>query len=88
MLVASSSSSKRLLLWGGVDETGSLALNPAFVVDAPAATPRMGGPYRLRGHSRNNGTLFSVSFNMTRIAHGDGSSFAFVIPSGTSGAAI
>ena len=65
---------------GGVDETGSLALNPAFVVDAPPALPRMGGPYRLTGFSRNNGTLFSVSFNMARIAHGDGRSFAFVIP--------
>ena len=76
----SASSSKGLLLWGGVDETGSLALNPAFVVDAPPALPRMGGPYRLMGFSRNNGTLFSVSFNMARIAHGDGRSFAFVIP--------
>ncbi|MYG15106.1 MAG: hypothetical protein F4207_01575, partial [Gemmatimonadetes bacterium] len=80
MLAASATFSKGLLVWGGVDETGSLTLNPAFVVDAPPAVPRMGGPYRLTGFSRNNGTLFSVSFNMARIAHGDGRSFAFVIP--------
>ena len=73
-------SSKGLLLWGRVDEDGMPALHPAFVVDAPSSVPRTGGPYRLTGIDREGGTLFSFYFNMARIADGEGSSFAFVIP--------
>ena len=34
---------KSLLLWGGVDTTGTPFLNPAFVADAPPALPRLRG---------------------------------------------
>ena len=70
-----------LLLWGGVDGNGDLALEPVFVVDAPPSLPREDGPYRLAGEDLNGGTLSILNFAMKEIADGDGGGgFAFLIP--------
>lgn len=70
-----------LLLWGGVGADSIPFLEPAFVVDAPAALPEMGGDYRLTGSTNSGTELFSLSFVMPEVADGDGSSsFAFVLP--------
>ena len=72
---------RSLLLWGGVDADGEPFLNPAFVVEAPAALPDSTGDYTLTGRDAGGGEIFSLSFPMPEVAHGDGrSSFAFVLP--------
>ena len=72
---------RSLLLWGGVDADGRPFLEPAFVVDAPAALPRSSGGFRLTGRRDDGVELFSFSFAMPVVADGDGSSgFAFVLP--------
>ena len=70
-----------LLVWGGVDEERRLFLDPAMVVDAPAALPRAGGAYRLFGLGADQRELFSLDFDMPAVADGDGrASFAFALP--------
>ena len=74
-------STQALLLWGGADAGGAPFLEPAFVVDAPAALPRSSGGFRLAGRTDDGVELFSFSFDMPEVADGDGSSgFAFVLP--------
>ena len=76
-----SSPARSLLLWGGADAGGVPFLEPAFVVDAPAALPTSGGEYRLVGRDGGGGELFALDFDMRTVTHGDGrSSFAFVLP--------
>ena len=70
-----------LLLWGGTDAEGAPSLNPAFVVDAPAALPNAAGGHRITGRTANGDELFTLDFAMPEVADGDGSSsFAFVLP--------
>lgn len=70
-----------LLLWGGVDAEEEPFLEPAFVIDAPAALPTRTGDYTLSGHTTDERELFSISFAMADVADGDGSrSFAFALP--------
>ena len=73
--------SRSLLLWGGIGADSVPFLDPAFVVDAPAALPDSAGEYRLTGQSDSGAELFSLAFAMPETADGDGSSaFAFVLP--------
>lgn len=69
-----------LLLWGFVDESGQIILRPAFMVDTPVSLPVETGPYRLTGNSADGGPLFTLGFNMEKIADGDGGIFAFSVP--------
>ena len=70
-----------LLLWGGVGEDGTPFLDPAFVVEAPPELPTPGGEYLLTGRDAGATDLFSLSFDMPEVAHGDGrSAFVFVLP--------
>ncbi len=70
-----------LLLWGGFNPDGNLFLNPAFVVDAPAALPDSTGDYTLTGRDAGGDELFSLSFAMPELSEEEGgSSFAFVLP--------
>ena len=72
---------RSLLLWGGVDTTGTPFLNPAFVADAPPALPDSAGDYTVTGRNASGKEAFSLSFPMLQIADGDGSSsFAFALP--------
>ena len=72
---------KSLLLWGGTDSDGRPVLEPAFVVEAPAALPDSAGENRLVGRSDDGADLFSLAFTMPEMADGDGgSSFAFLLP--------
>ena len=72
---------KSLLLWGGVGSDGTPFLEPAFVVDAPAAMPRSGGEFEITGRDVDGEELFSLSFAMPKVADGDGrSSFVFALP--------
>jgi len=72
---------RTLLLWGGVSEEGVPHLEPAFVLDAPPSLPRRGGDYRIRGRDASGEELFSLRFDMWRIAHGNGRlGFAFAVP--------
>ena len=74
-------STTSLLLWGGVDADSVPFLEPAFVVNAPAALPDSAGEHRLTGRTASGGELFSLTFAMPEVADGNGSSsFAFVLP--------
>ena len=78
---AIAASSKSLLLWGGISADSVPFLEPAFVVDAPAALPDSAGEYRVTGRTTSGDELFSLTFTMPETADGDGrSSFAFVLP--------
>ena len=78
-LVAEAATS--LLLWGGVDSTGTPYIEPSFVVDAPPALPDSAGAYEVTGRIASDDELFSLSFAMPEVGDGDGSaSFAFILP--------
>ena len=78
---AAAAQTRSLLLWGGIAADSVPFLDPAFVVDAPAALPDSAGEYRLTGQSDSGAELFSLAFAMPETADGDGSSaFAFVLP--------
>ena len=66
-MVAESAAS--LLLWGGVDSTGT-PFKPA-VVDAPPALPASVGEYVITGWDGGGGELFSLRFAMPEVADGD-----------------
>ena len=79
--VAAAAPRGSLLLWGGVDVERKPFLEPAFVIDAPAALPDFAGDYRITGRTAGGGHLFAVSFTMPATADGNGSSsFAFALP--------
>ena len=78
--VARAASATNLLLWGEVNDSAETVLHPAFAVDAPAALPETGGPYRLTGEDGAGNSLFALSFGAAEIADGIGSVFAFVLP--------
>ena len=78
---AVAASTRSLLLWGGLGADSVPFLEPAFVVEAPAALPDSAGAHRLIGRAASGAELFSLSFTMPETADGDGSSsFAFVLP--------
>ena len=73
---------RSLLLWGGVDTTGTPFLSPAFVADAPSALPDSAGDYTVTGQDASGRELFSLSFAMPVALSEDheASSFAFALP--------
>ena len=72
---------RTILLWGGVNASRELLLEPTFVVTAPPALPDKNGPYLLTGEDVDGSVLFSLNFGMPEIADGDGgSSFVFALP--------
>ena len=72
---------RSLLLWGGTNASGEPFLEPAFVVDAPLRLPAGGGEFRLEGTDARGRALFSLDFDMTEVADGDGrAGFAFALP--------
>ena len=78
-----SSPPRGLLLWGGLNESGELFLEPAFVVSAPPLPPRLDGPYRLTGEDEDGDAVFTRSFGMAEFrCGGRGGSFAFILPVG------
>ena len=76
-----SAPAKSLLLWGGAGSDETPFLEPAFVVEAPAAMPRSDGEFEITGRDADGEELFSLSFAMPKVADGDGrSSFVFALP--------
>ena len=71
-----------LLLWGGVDTTGTPFLNPVFVADAPPALPDSAGSYTVAGRDADGRELFSLSFAMpvALAAEAEVASFVFALP--------
>jgi len=67
-----------LVVWGAVRE-GRPILEPAFVLDGPAALPGADGPYHVEGLGAGGETRFSLSFATTPLKDGGGS-FVFFIP--------
>ena len=73
---------RSLLLWGGVDTTGTPFLNPTFVADAPPALPDSAGDYTVTGRDASGRDLFSLSFTMpvALSEEAEVSSFVFALP--------
>ena len=71
-------STSALLLWGGIDSTGTPHLEPAFVVDAPPTLPEAGGPWTIEGTTSTGRVLFTLPFTMPEIADGGGGEGGFV----------
>ncbi len=73
---------RSLLLWGGVDSTGTPSLEPAFVVDAPPSLPERGGEWSIKGRDADGTVLFALPFAMPPVADaGEGAGgFAFALP--------
>ncbi|MXX68811.1 MAG: hypothetical protein F4Y74_07610 [Gemmatimonadales bacterium] len=70
-----------MLLWGGAEADGTPYLNPSFAVDAPPALPTSDGEYEIVGRAADGRILFSLSFDMTRVADSDGKlGFAYAVP--------
>ena len=70
-----------ILLWGGAKADGTPYLNPAFAVDAPPALPASGGEYEIVGRAADRSILFSLSFDMARVADSEGRlAFAYAVP--------
>ena len=67
-----------MVVWGLVTD-GELKLDPAFVLEGPAALPEADGPYRVNGLGEGGETLFSLSFTPTPLEHGGGS-FVYFVP--------
>ncbi len=71
-----------LLVWGRI-VNGSVVLEPAVVVDAPARLPAEPGPHRLEGFDARGGRVFSLSFGgdlVQDLPSGDEYHFAYVVP--------
>ena len=78
-----SSPLRGLLLWGGLNESDELFLEPAFVVSAPPLPPRLDGPYRLTGEDEEGDEIFTQPLGMPEYGCGGrGGSFAFILPVG------
>ena len=70
-----------MLLWGRVEASGKLVLEPAFVVNTPPVLPQTSGPYWLIGEDADGSELFSLSFGMAASTGGaGGAAFAFALP--------
>ena len=81
LAAAYASSTRGLLIWGGLDENEKPFLEPAFVVSAPPSLPRIDGPYRLTGEDDNGNNLFSMPFGIPEYGcGGKGGTFAFILP--------
>ena len=78
--VAPGTSTRSLLLWGGVGGDGVPYLEPAFVVDAPPASPPPGSDHEIAGRTARGDELFSLRFGMPEVVGGGGASFVFAIP--------
>jgi hypothetical protein len=70
-----------LLIWGRITR-GSIVLEPAFEVDAPAALPSSGGAHTVSGFDAAGAQIFSLNFAGESVAdQPDGDrAFAFVVP--------
>ena len=79
---AHAGSVRSLLLWGGVNTTGTPFLNPAFVANAPPALPDSAGDYTVTGRDASGRDLFSLSFAMpvALSEEAEASSFVFALP--------
>ena len=70
-----------LLVSGGRSPDGELYIRPTFVGEASPQLPSNRGPYRIGGLDERGRELFSLDFDMTEIACGEGSSsFVFAVP--------
>ncbi len=77
-----SATTTSLLLWGGVDTTGTPFLNPAFVANASPTLPDSAGDYTVTGRDGSGRELFSLSFTMpvALSEEAEMSSFVFALP--------
>ena len=69
-----------LMIWGQVDATGAVTLNPSFVLDAQPELPGAGGEYRLIGRSASGAVVIDEMFEPAKYTDADGASFVITIP--------
>ena len=69
-----------LMIWGQVDATGAVTLNPSFVLDAQPELPGAGGEFRLVGRSASGAVVIDEMFEPAKYTDADGASFVITIP--------
>ena len=72
-----------LLVWGRMDGSGAIVLEPALRITAPTVLPAAGGDFTLTAQDASGRQLYSTSFSPVALsddAPGGGAHFAFVIP--------
>ncbi len=80
LMVPTGPPGRMLLVWGGVDASGNVVLEPSFVVDGvQASLPQIPGPWRVTGYADTGNRLFDLEFSPVPNAYGGGD-FAFMIP--------
>ena len=79
-LAVTPSTTLGLMIWGHVDASGDLVLEPAFAVEAPPNVPQSGGPYQLTGQSEDGNVLFDISFGLNGFGDIGGGGFNFILP--------
>ena len=79
---AAASSSRTLLVWGGLDGDGVPYVKPAFFIDAPTYRPSADGAWSLTGRDPTGAELFSASFDMAEFTdtEDDHAGFSFALP--------
>ncbi len=79
---AAASSSRTLLVWGGLDGDGAPYLRPAFFIGAPPYRPSADGAWSLTGRDPGGAELFAVSFAMSEFTdtEDDHAGFTFGLP--------
>ncbi len=76
---------RMLLLWGGADADGTLALEPAFLFDGQPSLPDSAGDWRVKGEAGDDSELFALDFHMAEVTDSDGRrAFVFAIPANPS----
>ena len=81
--VRGASPTEGLLVWGRVDASGIITLEPATRITAPTQLPAQGGDYTLTASDETGRTVYSASFTPVAVAEdapNAGAHFAFVIP--------
>ena len=80
-LTATSMSAMRsMLVWGRVNGSGDIVLEPSFVIETRPSLPHESGPYRMEGEDSDGNTLFTLNFAVSEIPDVEGGAFAFAIP--------
>ena len=69
-----------LLIWGGVDQTGQIDLEPAFALEGPLSRPDDNGRFLAEGFGANGERVFSHRFTPDDLSHSDARMFSVIVP--------
>lgn len=79
---ARATTTRSLLVWGGLDARGDPFLNPSFIADVVPSQPPVGNDHLVRGRAQDGSVAFSIHFDMPEMMDADGErgGFVFAVP--------